>query len=62
MNACVLATGWRAKPSTFFSELVSVDLVECLDRHFADDVDSLKLSSGEGYDLHPVKGCELSLD
>lgn len=46
-----MVTGWRAKPSSFFSELVPVDLVECLDRHFADDSDSLKLSSGEGYEL-----------
>nr|CEL65351.1 TPA: ubiquitin carboxyl-terminal hydrolase, putative [Neospora caninum Liverpool] len=39
----------RAKPATFSSELIPVDLVECLDRHFADDADSLKLSTGEGY-------------
>ncbi|KEP64227.1 UNVERIFIED_CONTAM: ubiquitin carboxyl-terminal hydrolase [Hammondia hammondi] len=47
-QACYYSS-MRAKPATFSSELVPVDLVECLDRHFADDADSLKLSTGEGY-------------
>ncbi|CDJ64229.1 Chromosome III, complete sequence, related [Eimeria necatrix] len=39
----------RLKPSSFLHLLSKVSLVECLDRHFADDCESLKLSSGEGY-------------
>ena len=51
LNCCVcvgLCGGLRLKPSSFLNLLSPVDLVECLDRHFAEDCESLKLSSGEG--------------
>lgn len=53
---CVLYSGLRLKPASFFHLLTKVDLVECLNRHFADDCDSLKLSSGEGYVAPAVRG------
>ncbi|OEH80076.1 hypothetical protein cyc_03850 [Cyclospora cayetanensis] len=59
----------RLKPASFFHLLSKVDLVECLNRHFADDCDSLKLSSGEGYFCEQcnskqdaVKSCSLVQD
>ncbi|KAL8273264.1 hypothetical protein Esti_002765 [Eimeria stiedai] len=59
----------RLKPSSFFHLLTKVNLVECLNRHFADDCDSLKLSSGEGYFCEQcnskqdaVKSCSLVKD
>lgn len=59
----------KVKPASFFHLLTKVDLVECLNRHFADDCDSLKLSSGEGYFCEQcnskqdaVKSCSLVKD
>ncbi|KAL8431544.1 hypothetical protein Efla_000590 [Eimeria flavescens] len=59
----------RLKPASFFHLLTKVNLVECLNRHFADDCDSLKLSSGEGYFCEQcnskqdaVKSCSLVKD